>query len=66
MTSTIGHILDIYKLGLFYSNKFEVISWHEIYYWTHLFGHIQVKGENTLRVNHFCSKNEMYNKYYNT
>jgi hypothetical protein len=23
-----------------------------------------VKGENTLRVNHFCSKKVTYNKYY--
>jgi hypothetical protein len=25
-----------------------------------------VKGENTLRVNHFCSKKVTYNKYYST
>jgi len=25
-----------------------------------------VVGESTLRVNHFCSKKVMYNKYYNT
>ncbi len=61
MTSTIGHIvdtLDTQKLGPFYSNKFEVIIWCEIYYQTHLFRHIQKECELMCHFNF----NEMLNK----
>ncbi len=33
-------------------------------FFTHHFISLSMGGENTLRVNHFCSKKVMYNKYY--